>query len=145
MNFTGFLKTLITVAALVACVAAFSRPVDAAMQTADQPGAVDASKTANITPKTLMKKDGENMQYSYQAQTVTPFPEPRSLTIRSILWNCEGTLCTRESTRPMPSLAACKALVREVGPITLYGREGMQLSKRLLRKCNRVISGIDDK
>lgn len=91
------------------------------------------------TPKTLMMRNEELKKYQYQAQTVkSTGSKPRILTIREMRWSCEGRLCTTESLRPMLMLPTCKTLVAQVGHVTFYGRPGMSLSKRLLRKCNRV-------
>ena len=82
---------------------------------------------------------GGEMTFEYEAHTeVSTGDETRLLTIRATDWSCKEKRCTKVSQRPMPSLAACKALVREVGPLTLYGRPGKYLSERLLKKCNRV-------
>jgi hypothetical protein len=143
MRRIGFFKMLLIVTVMIVGVTLVVAPAFAGPQPeAGLKETPPSSKTPVLTPKTLMMKNEELVEYKYQAHTVrSTGSKPRILTIREIRWSCEETLCTTKSRRPMLMLPPCKALVSQVGPVTLFGRPGMFLSKRLLRQCNRHSPG----
>jgi len=70
----------------------------------------------------------------FTAQLQAPTQESR-VVARSTLWSCEGDVC-RARPRHSASVSACRALAREVGPLTAYGHEENQLSAEEIAECN---------
>ncbi|NWG52459.1 MAG: hypothetical protein HXY28_01955 [Hydrogenophilaceae bacterium] len=70
----------------------------------------------------------------FTAQLQAPAQESRVIA-RSTLWTCEGDVC-RAMPRHGVSVSACRALVREIGPVTSYGAEDDQLSAAQIAECN---------
>ncbi|MGE0045384.1 MAG: hypothetical protein AB7J28_08070 [Hyphomonadaceae bacterium] len=61
-------------------------------------------------------------------------PEAR-IVARSTVWTCADTVC-RARPEHSASVSACRAFVREAGPVTAYGTEDEQLTAEQLAACN---------
>jgi hypothetical protein len=74
--------------------------------------------------------------YVYTARTAAPVRRSGAVTASGITWACQGTSCTVTGPWPQPGVGACTALMREVGRITAYGRQGAMLNTAQLAQCN---------
>ncbi len=54
-------------------------------------------------------------------------------------WNCTGNRCATNAAWKRPTVQACKALARSVGPIRSYGKRGADLNESDIRLCNAGI------
>lgn len=59
----------------------------------------------------------------------------QQIVARSTVWTCEGDTCRARPNHAV-SVSACRAFVREAGPVTAYGTERRQLTAEQLTACN---------
>jgi hypothetical protein len=63
-----------------------------------------------------------------------PAAESR-IVARATVWNCEGDTCVARPDHSA-SVSACRAFVREAGPVLSYGSAERQLDAEQLASCN---------
>lgn len=59
----------------------------------------------------------------------------QQIVARSTVWTCEGDTCRARPNHAV-SVSACRAFVREAGPVAAYGTEQRQLTAEQLTACN---------
>ena len=74
--------------------------------------------------------------YQYSADTTAPARRQGMVSAAGINWNCQGPRCTTSGPWATPSVDACRALAREVGPVRSYGHKGRMLTAGELQQCN---------
>ncbi len=53
-----------------------------------------------------------------------------------VVWSCKDQACSGPATADRTfSVSSCKALVKEVGPVTAYGVDSRQLKSDELQRC----------
>jgi poly-gamma-glutamate capsule biosynthesis protein CapA/YwtB (metallophosphatase superfamily) len=68
---------------------------------------------------------------------VTPVAVPNTAKIAlNTGWNCTDSTCTAMLDRKSPALRDCRALVRELGPISAYSVGTKSLDAASLATCN---------
>ena len=79
-----------------------------------------------------------SVAFSYTAVPAKP-PSARTgkVLASGINWTCDKSACTASGPWLQPSVGACAALAREIGPIGSYGRKGAYLTPAQLEQCNR--------
>jgi len=71
------------------------------------------------------------------ANLASPVAKPTQVIAGGAVWTCDGASCRAPATSDRTlSVSACKALVREVGPVTTYGVDKSLLSKDELTRCD---------
>ncbi len=74
--------------------------------------------------------------YPYSADTAAMARRQGAVPTGGIHWNCAGSRCSAISSSAVPAVAACHALVRQVGPVRSYGHKKRMLNAEELRQCN---------
>ena len=63
--------------------------------------------------------------------------KPTQIIAGGAVWTCDGSACRAPATSDETlSVSACKALVRETGPVTAYAVDRHTLSTDELRRCD---------
>jgi hypothetical protein len=70
----------------------------------------------------------------FTAKLQSPASEDR-IVARSTVWSCEGDTCVARPDHAA-SVSACRAFVREAGPVVAYGPAERQLTAEQLAACN---------
>ena len=72
-----------------------------------------------------------------EAKLQNPVAAPTKAIAGELSWSGIGTVCAAfPATESVQSVAACRALVREVGPVASYGLDGKMFTPALLARCN---------
>jgi hypothetical protein len=74
--------------------------------------------------------------YPYSADTTAPALRQGVVSAAGVNWNCLGSRCTTSGPWATPSVDACRALARQVGPVSGYGHKGRMLTAGELQQCN---------
>lgn len=72
---------------------------------------------------------------SYTFETAEPVSAKRVIA-ESVVWSCDGTVCSAELKRKKPTVRICKKIVKEVGEVTSLRNTEAELSAEELAECN---------
>lgn len=75
---------------------------------------------------------------SYSFETAEPVSQKRVIA-ESVVWSCEGTVCTGDLKRKSPTVRVCKKIAKEVGTVTAFRNTSSELSAEELAECNTVV------
>lgn len=75
---------------------------------------------------------------SYTFETAEPVSKKRVIA-ESVVWTCEGTVCTGDLKRKNPTVRVCKKIAKEVGTVTAFRNTTAELSAEELAECNTVV------
>jgi hypothetical protein len=75
---------------------------------------------------------------AYTFETAEPVNK-RRVVAESVVWTCEGTVCTGELRRKSPTVRVCKKIAREVGEVTAFRNTASELSAEDLAECNTIV------
>lgn len=72
---------------------------------------------------------------TYTFETSTPVADKRVIA-ESVVWSCEGTVCTAQLDRKKPTVRICRKIAKEVGEITALRNASSALTAEELAECN---------
>lgn len=72
---------------------------------------------------------------AYTFETAEPVNK-RRVVAESVVWTCEGTVCTGELRRREPTVRICRKIAREVGVVTALRNTASALTEEQLAECN---------
>ncbi len=72
---------------------------------------------------------------TYTFETATPVAEKRVIA-ESVVWSCDGTVCTGDLKRKAPTVRVCKKIAKEVGQVTALRNANGELTAEELAECN---------
>lgn len=75
---------------------------------------------------------------SYTFETAEPVSEKRVIA-ESVVWSCDGNVCTGDLKRKNPTVRVCKKIAKEVGTVTAFRNTASELSAEELAECNAVV------
>ena len=75
---------------------------------------------------------------SYTFETAAPVAEKRIIA-ESVVWSCDGTVCTGDLKRKAPTVRVCKKIAKEVGEVTALRNANGALTAEELAECNTVV------
>lgn len=74
----------------------------------------------------------------YTFETADPVKEKRVIA-ESVVWSCDGTVCTGDLKRKSPTVRVCKKIAKEVGTVTSFRNADAELTAEELVECNTVV------
>lgn len=72
---------------------------------------------------------------SYTFETAQPVSQKRVIA-ESVVWTCDGTVCTGDLKRKAPTVRVCKKIAKEVGAVTAFRNAAAELTAEELAECN---------